>query len=186
MKTDKDIEQEVKDMFDSMSREEFKQSLLDAGFDVEDSEPGYEGLILFDEQTNIRQWYGVIDEYEKNDINKVIDQLLFNYREGVFKLFPSCANVNNVIDIVHYLNNLLCENTIVQSFVNYLVEIAFPYLIKICRMDLPNDKELISHIKLHTFVIIEEFNTQYPDDLEDAMINIIEYLPTFIDSAMKG
>ncbi|MDF2700910.1 MAG: hypothetical protein K0Q49_2474 [Haloplasmataceae bacterium] len=185
MKPDKEIEQEVNEIFDGMSREEFKQSLIDAGLEVKDSEPGYEGLILFDEQSNIRQWYGVIDEYEDNEINKTIDHLLATYQKGIFKLFPKFSTAKNVIEILDCLSTLYQDRQL-KIFIDYLTKTAFSELIKLCRKKLPNDKNLIRRLNLRSTSILNEFDMKYPEELKIELTDTIEFLPVIIDLSLKG
>jgi hypothetical protein len=172
MKTDKEIESEVQEMFDGMSREEFKQSLIDSGFEVENSEPGYEGLILFDEKSNIRQWFGVIDNYKDNETNMVVDKLLKLYRDGLYLIYPSLVKFNNVVEFSNHIREFHFENKGDQYRQQFFVNKALPYLIEICKINFKDNENLTADINYEDYILVEE--------IRDTLMTIIDYLPEII------
>jgi hypothetical protein len=176
MKTDKETEQEVQEIFDGMTREESKQSLIDAGFEVEDSEPGYEGLILFDEQTNIRQWFGVIDEYEDNEVNEKLDEYLNKVMISLFKFEPLIKQ-NNIVTTIEKWNQINLDEKDIRYFLRReMCNIHFPQLIKLCRYELQNTHNAIAEVNYYVYALNEQipyFNNR--DELEE---NIYDYIST--------
>jgi hypothetical protein len=185
MKTDKEIEQEVQEMFDGMSREEFKQSLIDAGFEVEDSEPGYEGLILLDEQTNIRQWFGVIDKYDDNEINKTIDKLLKHYCSGLYLVYPSLIKFNNVVEFSNHIRSFHFENKGDQFRQEFFVNKGLPYLIKLCRINFDDNENLTANINYEDYILTEDIADHDLEEVRDVLMTIIDYLPDIVDKYIK-
>jgi hypothetical protein len=180
MKTDKEIKQEVREMFDGMSHEEFKQSLIDSGFEVDNSEPGYEGLILFDKQNNIRQWFGIIDKYEDNETNNTVDKLLNLYRDGLYFVYPSLVKINNVVDFANYIRSFHFENRGDQFRQEFFTNKALPYLIKICRIDFNNSENLAADIGYENFILSENIVDKDIEGIRDTLMTIIDYLPEII------
>jgi hypothetical protein len=185
MKTDKEIEQE---MFDEMSREEFKQLLIDSGFEVDDSEPGYEGLILFDEQSNIRQWFGVVDEYDDNEINKTVDKLLEHYRNGLYLVYPSLVKFNNVVEFSNHIREFHFENKGDQFRQEFFVNKALPYLIKLCRINFKDNENLTADINYEDYILTEDIAAHDLEEIRDTLMTIIDYLPDILGkyNVMKG
>jgi hypothetical protein len=132
---------------------------------------------------NIREWYGFEGEYDKAmEINICVDGLLVLYAKAIMQYF-SVLNVQNYREIQNIDRSNLETGQVL--FLNWLNEKGFPYLTQLAAKHLPNDEELISHIEYDKYILEEEMDFEYPDDVRSSLISIVNDVPDYIMAATE-
>ncbi|NRD78548.1 hypothetical protein HPT25_14385 [Bacillus sp. BRMEA1] len=130
---------------------------------------------------NIREWYGYSGNYNRNlDINLCVDGLLQLYAKAIMTYF-SVNDAKSYHEIQNVDSSSL--NNGQKLFLKWLNEKGFPYLEKLASTNLPNNDELIAHLEYDKYILEEEMDFQYPDDVRSSLIGIVNDVPGYIEAA---
>ncbi|MED4455881.1 hypothetical protein [Metabacillus fastidiosus] len=132
---------------------------------------------------NIREWFGFDKEYDsKQDINMCIDELLELYVNAIKKYF----SIYDAPDFRSIQNIDRAKLSVGESmFIEWLTEKGFPYLKKLVALKLPNNELLISKIEYEKYILEEEMDFEYPDDVRSSLIGIVNNMPEYIGAVTE-
>lgn len=136
------------------------------------------GLIM-----NIREWYGFKGNYDKGtDINICIDGLLDLCAKAIKKYF----SVNNA-QSYHEIQKIDPQNLSIGQalFLEWMNEKGFAFFKELASKHLPNDQELISKIEYDKYILEEEMDFQFPDDVRATLISIVNAASEYIKSVTE-
>lgn len=132
---------------------------------------------------NIREWFGSDTEYDStSDINICIDGLLELSARAIMGYF-SIHDASNYQVILNVKKEGLEKGQ--QLFLNWLAEKGFPYFKELAAKDLPNDGQLISKLEYDKYMLEEELDFQFLDDLRSVIISIVNDVPEYIRAASE-
>ncbi|MED1607742.1 hypothetical protein P4U90_20690 [Cytobacillus kochii] len=131
----------------------------------------------------IRQWYGYNGEYNKNlKINICLDELLELYSKAIIGYFADYS-LTNYLDVLNLEKENLSKSQLL--FLKWLADNGFPYLTSLVTIVLPEDDQLIAKIEYDKYILEEEMDFQYPEDVRSMLIGIINDFPEYISSAQE-
>lgn len=133
---------------------------------------------------DIRKWFCFDGHtYPSDEINIALNNMFCVYRKGLI-LHSGIHRSANIYEMMEKLERKNIDDYD-ADFMQWVKEDGIPFLRDLANIELPDNKELISHIRLHTRVIEDELDNEYPEELIDSLINIVEYLPMFIKKARE-
>ncbi|WP_371103426.1 hypothetical protein [Streptomyces sp. PU_AKi4] len=119
---------------------------------------------------SIRAWFGLDTKYDlDNNINKALNRLLELYSTALQKYFEIDYS-SNFDDFVKRINvdNLNQQDKI---FFRWLTDEGIKSF-SILNKKLQDDLQVISSIEYEAYLLNEELDMQYPDDLRNVIISI--------------
>ncbi|WP_371018941.1 hypothetical protein [Pseudalkalibacillus sp. JSM 102089] len=132
---------------------------------------------------NIREWFGYTGEYNKeSSINACIDGLLEMYAEAIKQYF-SVDHAQSFHDIQDVDRTNLNNGEIL--FLDWLEEKGFPYLVSLANKHLPDDEELIAQIDYDKYILEEEMDFEFPEDVRSSLIAVVTDMPEYIQSSLE-
>jgi hypothetical protein len=132
---------------------------------------------------SIREWYGFKGEYDKtSDINSCVDGLLTLYAEAIKQYFSlnEATSYRSILTVDQSKLNLGQK-----LFLEWLNEKGFPYLNELSSKPLPNNEQLVSKIEYDKYILEEEMDFQFPDDVRASLISIVNDVPEYIQAASE-
>jgi hypothetical protein len=128
----------------------------------------------------IREWFGFNEEYnETTEINICVDNLLDLYSKALMKYF---SFQSESIDTIMKLDPEHMDKGQVL-FKQWLFDKGYPYLKELSGAKLPNDQQLISKIEYDKYILEEEMDFEYPEEVRSSLIGIVCALPEYISAA---
>ncbi|USK44665.1 hypothetical protein [Cytobacillus oceanisediminis] len=132
---------------------------------------------------NIREWFGFYGEYEmSSDINSCVDGLLEIYAKAIMKYFSvPDAKSYHAIQKVNRSNLDPAQHL----FLDWLNDKGFPYLQDLVSKKLPEDEQLIAKIEYDKYILEEEMDFQFPEDIRSSLIGIVSEMPDYIAASLE-
>ncbi|MHC8514500.1 hypothetical protein [Sporosarcina sp. ITBMC105] len=130
-----------------------------------------------------REWYGV--KCQTSNTTKqyeVISELLSMYADAITKYF-SVTNSSDYSSIESLDKTKLSKDK--QLFLEWFIVKGLPFLKSLAELHLPDNVELISKIEYDMYILEEEMDFQYPDDVRSTLINIVNDMPEYIKAATE-
>lgn len=130
---------------------------------------------------NIREWFGCFVHYDvSTDFNKSLDNLLKLYAEAVtqyFGLLP-VEDVQQLIIVAS--NSRLSKGQ--KLFLDWFESKGLPSVRKLVNITSVKDEEVaVAEINYETFILEEEMDFEYPDDVRASLISISNDLESLIN-----
>jgi len=131
---------------------------------------------------NIRKWFGSTEQYDSNtEFNRCLDKLLVLYRRAIVEYLESALPLEDVQELIisAYRNNSLPKGKII--FLNWFEEKGLSQIQLLAnKKDTKNEVEVIAEIEYFYFLLNEEMDFAYPEDVRASLINIVNELPVLI------
>jgi hypothetical protein len=134
---------------------------------------------------NIREWFGFRKQYHPNgETDRCLDSLLSLYSKALTQYFSASdvQNVNHLIEILSQRHLSRSENL----FFDWLTSKGLHMLESISSKSLPNDNQLTAKIEYERFILEEEMDFEFPEDVRASLINIASELPEIIAAALEA
>lgn len=119
----------------------------------------------------VRKWFGATDVTQRtNDANKALDELLELYKQALMRYFDiqEADNAEDVIDQSSTKELLLGK----RLFLDWLKEQGLMRINQLAAKDLEEDSEMQAIIQYEHYILSEEMDFQYPDDVRSCLISI--------------
>jgi hypothetical protein len=131
---------------------------------------------------DIREWFEV--RSDSKSLNSSLDSLFSLYINAISKYF-SCEEARTVTELVAKADqsHLTAGE---RMFLDWFVETGLPCIRRILSMDLPNNHELFAQLDYERYILEEEMDFRYPDDVRSSLVNIVSDLPTRIETASSS
>lgn len=132
---------------------------------------------------SIRAWFGLDAKYDlENKINKALDRLLKLYSTALQKYFK-IEHSSNFKDFVSRIN-IDKLNKQDKIFLKWLTEEGINSF-SIINNKLYDDLQVISSIEYEEYLLNEELDMQYPDDLRNVIISIANNLCGYLSTCIE-
>lgn len=135
---------------------------------------------------NIREWFGSQSQYNKStDFNQNLDNLLNLYMKAVTQYFK-LKSTNNVQDMIESLKSHQFSQTD-NLFINWLISKGFPSMRDLANMQNveSNEESIIGEINYQLFILQEEMDFEYPEDVRASLISISTDLQYIISNIQE-
>lgn len=127
---------------------------------------------------NIRNWFGV-SRLAVGKTEESLDSLLKLYGIAISKYF-SCEDAVSASELIcKAAANTLSKGE--EMFLKWFKDVGSPYIVSILEGRLPDNPELVAQFEYEQYILQEEMNFQYPDDVRSLLVNIITDLPARIE-----
>jgi len=133
---------------------------------------------------SIRQWFGFNDYYvPSGEADICLDNLLSLYANALTEYF-SAPTVQNINELIMSLSHSKL-NPSDKLFMDWLVEKGMPELKVIASHSLPDDEQLSAKIDYEHFILEDEMDFEYREDVRASLINIVNELPEIIKASLE-
>lgn len=130
---------------------------------------------------NSRAWFGVNSHFEQESIqDQLINDLLKMYADALTQYF-SIGDSHDYKIIEKIDKSKLPKDK--KLFLEWFLEKGLPFLQNLAKMNIPDGKELSSKLEYDMYILEEEMDFQYPDDVRSTLIGIVNDLPDYIKAA---
>ncbi|MGB2993567.1 MAG: hypothetical protein WBB47_13110 [Paenisporosarcina sp.] len=133
---------------------------------------------------NIREWFDFSgDSMPSSDVNNSIDDLLSLYSAALKQYF----SVHDAEDF-HVIQNLDTKKLNLDQtlFLEWLKEKGFPYLKELASTSFGSDANLSAKIQYDLYILQEEMDFEYPDDVQSSLISIVNDFPNYVAATTES
>ena len=132
---------------------------------------------------NSRAWYGVDNHtVEKSESNVLVDRLLSMYADAISRYFA-------VVDSRDYTAIMKMDKSKLPVdkllFLDWFSEKGLPFLKKLAETNLRDRESVVSKLEYELYILEEEMDFQYPEDVRSTLISIVNDLPDYIEEPME-
>lgn len=132
---------------------------------------------------NSRAWYGVDSHYEeKSGTDKTIDKLLDMYAKAISRYFSVFDSQDYSSIVTLDKKHLPREKAL---FRDWFLDKGLPYLKRIAKMTHSESENISSKIEYELYILEEEMDFEYPDDVRSTLISIVNDLPDYIEIPLE-
>lgn len=133
---------------------------------------------------NIREWFGYNKDFiVSTQTDKYLDKLFVIYAEALKEYF-SVKDASNLDDLLHNAKNSnLTKGQ--QLFLNWFEEKGMNELRVFIPRTIPNNETLLATLDYEIYMMEEEMDFDYPDDIVSTLMSITNLLPEIINPILE-
>ncbi|WP_242477582.1 hypothetical protein [Bacillus cereus] len=134
---------------------------------------------------NIREWFGYNKEFiVSTQTDKYLDKLFVIYAEALKEYF-SVKDASNLNELLHSAKkSKLTKGQ--QLFLNWLEEKGIDQLLTFIPRTIPNNEALLAVLDYEIYMMEEEMDFDYPEDIVSTLMNITTLLPEIINPVLES
>lgn len=126
---------------------------------------------------NSRAWYGVEEHFvEKSEPDRLVTKLLNMCAEAIGQYF-TVGNSRDYSAIMKMDKTKLPIPKLL--FLEWFSEKGLPFLKELAEINLPEKETLTSKLEYELYILEEEMDFQYPDDVRSTLISIVNDLTEY-------
>ncbi|MFD2618618.1 hypothetical protein [Terrilactibacillus laevilacticus] len=132
---------------------------------------------------NIRGWFGYNGSIPDSLTNNTLDKLLELYYTALTQYFsaPETTNINQMIQHLRDTN----LNTDRKRFLEWMIETGASQLKDIAATELPYHDQIIAKLEYDYYILGEEMDFDYPEDVRSTLIGIACQLPEYFKGCIE-
>ncbi|MBY9079572.1 hypothetical protein [Paenibacillus sp. CGMCC 1.18879] len=135
---------------------------------------------------NIREWFGCFVQYDPSTgFNKSLDDLLEVYAEAVTRYFQIDSASGAQELIIKASGSQLTKGQ--TLFLNWFESKGLPAVSSLSNItQVKNEEAAVAEIVYETYILQEEMDFSYPEDVRSSLINISNELQSIINEACSA